>query len=187
VWEATVDAEPEPGFAEFACSEVTTLRQVDAPALNGVHHARFAVLCARAAYTAERFKAEFGDWAAGWLTGADRSGIEARALADMLEDEGHDDLEWRLTQPHEFMLASAVRAAAHASRMSWLVGRARDEENTRAIERATAAVQTALRVARLDLVGLAEQAVPKLSSALAPTRPGVVPAAPNRILRPLPT
>jgi hypothetical protein len=74
----------------------------------------------------------------------------------------------------------------HASRLAWLVGRARDEENSRAIDLATEAIRTALRMTRLDLPALAEQAVPKVEGPIPPTRPAA-PASPHRILRALPT
>jgi hypothetical protein len=48
----------------------------------------------------------------------------------------------------------------HAARTTYLGGRARDEETERTAELAAEAVHLASRVARLDLVALAEQAVP---------------------------
>ena len=85
--------------------------------------------------------------------------MAARALADELEAEAHRDTS--LTHPEELVAANAARAAAQAAKLSWLAGRARDQENTRAIELASEAVHTALRMTRLDLVALAEQAVPR--------------------------
>jgi hypothetical protein len=84
------------------------------------------------------------------------------------------------------MAANAARSAMHAARVSFLAGRAREEESARAIELATEAVHTALRMARLDLPSLAEQVVPKVASPVVPIRPISNPI-PNRILRALPT
>ena len=47
LWEATVDRDVTHGEAIVACREVTTTAQVPIPTLTGMHHARFAVLCAR--------------------------------------------------------------------------------------------------------------------------------------------
>jgi hypothetical protein len=84
------------------------------------------------------------------------------------------------------MAANAARSAMHASRVSWSAGRAREEENARAIELAAEAVHMALRMKHLDLAALAEHVVPKITGPVPPLRP---PAAqpPNRILRALPT
>jgi hypothetical protein len=181
LWEAIVDVVPTRGDAIVACQEVATTRQVTLPALTGEHHAQFAVRCARAALEGGLFEHEFGTWAETWLVGQDSSGVEARALADMLEVEGGSGL----VHPEVLMAANAARAAAHASRLSWLAGRARDEENTRAVDLATQAVHTALRMTRLDLPSLADQALPKFDGSAA-TRPPVS-VTPNRILRALPT
>ena len=183
-WEVTVDAEAASDCGVLECREVTALRQVGLPGLTGQHHAVFGVLCARAAYSGDN-AAVFGDWAASWLAGEDASGINARELADALERQARPDPDSGLTLPHELMLANAARAAAHAAKLSWLPGRARDEENARAIECATEAVHTALRMARLDLVAFSDQAVPRLTSG-APLRPRT-PVTPVRILRALPT
>lgn len=206
LWEAIVDVEPVRGDAIVACGEVATTRQVTMPTLTGLQHARFAVLCARAAYDGGLREQEFADWAATWLSGQDSSGIQARALADSLDADCHGSIG--LSHPELPMAAKAARAAMHASKLSWLAGRARDEENTRAIDLATEAVSTALRMAQLDLPSLAEQAVPKVlapvlttraaaPTSIAPSRPPSVsfPAVrlappsviPGRILRALPT
>jgi hypothetical protein len=184
LWEAVVDREPAPDSAVIECREVTTLRQVPLPTVTGKHYAHFAVLCAGAAYEGEEHCAEFNDWAAGWLTGQDSSGVDARGLADTLADQAHRGAGMAL--PEIVMLAHAARAAAHASRLSWLVGRARDEENARAIECAVEAVHIAMRITRLDLVSLAEQAVPKTLAPVTPLRYASA-AAGDRILRALPT
>jgi hypothetical protein len=141
------------------------------------------VLCARAAHDPEggELQEEFNDWAAGWLAGQDESGVNARTLADELEHEAQ--LETGFTQPVELMLANAARSASHASKLPWLSGRARDEENTLAIAYASEAVHTALRMAQLDVLALAEQAVPQQ---VAPTRPLSNPSS-LRILKALPT
>ena len=84
------------------------------------------------------------------------------------------------------MLANAARAAECASKLSWLVGRARHDENTRAIECASEAFEHALGMAKLDLVALADQAVPKLPPPITAAKPSSNPAA-LRILKALPT
>lgn len=183
-WEVKVDAEAESDGGVVECHAATTVRQISLPALTGQHHAVFAVLCARVAYGGDN-AAAFGDWAASWLAGEDASGINARELADALERQARPDPDSGLTLPHELMLANAARAAAHAAKLSWLPGRARDEENAHAIDCATQAVHTALRMARLDLVALADQAVPK-PSGVGHLRPRT-PVTPVRILRALPT
>jgi class 3 adenylate cyclase len=185
LWEATVDPEPGPGEAVVDCHEVTTTRQAPLPNLTAQHHARFAVLCARAAYAGGAREAQFNAWADGWLAGHDSSGVDARALADELEAEAHRGVS--LTHPEELMAANAARAAAQASKLSWLAGRARDQENTRAIELASEAVRTALRITRLDLLALAEQASPRPVSPVPPLRGSAWPVTRNRILRALPT
>ena len=84
------------------------------------------------------------------------------------------------------MLAKAAAAAAHASRLSWLAGRAWDEENAQTVECAAEAVHIALRIAQLDVAALAEEVVPKGGAPLTPLRTPSFPGA-NRILRALPT
>ena len=185
LWEALVVAEPPPGEAILDCHEVTTTRQVPLPTLTGEHHARFAVLCARAAYQGGSHQAEFDAWADGWLVGNDSSGVAARALADELEAEAHRGTG--LAHPEELMAANAARAAAHASMLSWLVGRARDQGNTAAIGLASEAVRTALRITRLDLIALAEQALPRSAAPVPAVRPAAATLSRNRILRALPT
>jgi hypothetical protein len=185
LWETTVDPEPAPDEAVVDCHEVTTTRQAPLPNLTAQHHARFAVLCARAAYAGGAREAQFNAWADGWLAGHDSSGVDARALADELEAEAHRGVS--LTHPEELMAANAARAAAQASKLSWLAGRARDQENTRAIDLASEAVRTALRITRLDLLALAEQASPRPVSPVPPLRGSASPVTRNRILRALPT
>jgi hypothetical protein len=184
LWEVAIDREPTPGSAIVGCSEVTALRKVELPILTGKHHAHFAVLCARAAYDGGRHEVEFNDWAASWLGGGDNSGVNARELAEELSGQAQRDT--LLGVPQDLMLANAARAAAHASKLSFLVGSARDEENKLAIQYAFEAVHTAMRMTRLDVVALADQAVPKAVAPVAPIRPTSA-AAPNRILRALPT
>jgi class 3 adenylate cyclase len=158
LWEASVDQDLTPGDAIVACREVTTTGQVPIPTLTGMQHARFAVLCARAAYTADSDEdTEFGPWADGWLNGQDSSGIGARAMATALEAEA--DRGSFGGRPEEMMVANAARSAMHAAGLSLRGGREHAEENTRAIHFATEAVRTALRVARMDLPALAEEAV----------------------------
>jgi class 3 adenylate cyclase len=184
LWEASVDEEPEPGDAVVLCREVKTLRLVAPPTLTGMHHARFAVVCAQAAYKGGLHTPEFDAWAEGWLAGQDSSGIDAREIADELENEARRGLE--LTRPEEMMAAYAARAAMHAARQSWLAGRARDEENSRAIALATEVLHTAMRITELDLPALAAQALPQMVATVAPTHQVSAPA-PSRILRASPT
>jgi class 3 adenylate cyclase len=181
LWEATVDEESGPGDAVVLCREVKTLRPLALPAVTGMQHARFAVVCAQSAYKSGLHAPEFDAWAEGWLAGQDSSGIDAREIADELENEALRGLE--LARPEEMMAANAARAAMHAARQSWLAGRARDEENTRAIERATEVLHTALRITQLDLPALAAQALPQM---VAPAHLVSAPAA-SRILRASPT
>jgi class 3 adenylate cyclase len=188
VWEVAVYPEAESGEAVSSCQRATALRQVQLPTLTGLHHARFAVLAvlaARDAYEGGTYFEEFSDWAAGWIGGEDTSGTAARDLADRLERDARPDSAG-FTRLHWLMLANAARAAAHASKLAWLAGRARDEENSTAISLAADAVRTALRLAELDLVSLAEQAIPKAAVPVAPIRPISVVSA-DRILRALPT
>jgi class 3 adenylate cyclase len=184
LWEATVDVEITPGDAIVACREVTTTRQITLPTLGAQHHAQFAVHCARAAYEGGLHATEFNAWAECWLAGQDSSGHNARALADELDRDAHRGND--LAHPEDVMAANAARAAMHASRVSWLGGRAREEENARGIELATEAVHTALRITNLDLPSLADQVVPKVPGPVLPIRPLTTPV-PNRILRALPT
>jgi class 3 adenylate cyclase len=180
LWEATVDEEPGPGDALVLCREVTTLRQVALPTPTGVQQTRFAVACARVAYEGGVHALEFEAWAEGWLAGQDSAGTHAREIADDLEHEA------RHGNAKEMMAANAARAAMHAARLSWLAGRAREEENSRAIELTTEVLHTAMRITRLDLPALADQAVPETATAVPTTRMTSPPPA-NRILRPLPT
>jgi len=182
LWEATVDVDVTPGEAIVACCEVTATRQVSLPTLTARHHAQFAVHCVRAAYDGTH-RAEFGAWAESWLAGQDGSGMNARALADALES---DDQDGGPARPGDLMAANAARAAMHAARVSFLAGRAREEESARAIELATEAVHTALRMTHLDLPSLADLVVPKAVGPVLPIRPISSPI-PNRILRALPT
>jgi len=185
LWEAIVDRDPAHGSAIVDCREVTTLRQVSLPTPTGKHHAHFAILCAQAAYENGEYETEFNDWAATWLGGGDPSGIDARTLADALASVAHRGTFMAL--PDVSMLANAARAAARASKLSWLQGRARDEENSQAIAYAAEAVRIAMRLTRIDVIGLADQAVPR--TAVAPVTPlrTAVTLGSNRILRALPT
>jgi len=184
LWEATTDEEPGPRDAMVLCREVRTLRPVAPPTLTGMHHARFAVVCAQEAYKGGLHASEFDAWAEGWLAGVHSSGLDAREIADELENEALSGLE--LARPEEMMAANAARAAMHAARQSWLAGRARDEENTRAIELATEVLHTALRITELDLPALAATALPQMVAPVAPTRVVSAPVA-SRILRAVPT
>ena len=108
------------------------------------------------------------------------------ALMNPLYDRFHLPRLW-LAHPEELMAANAARAATHASKLSWLVGRARDQGNTAAIGLASEAVRTALRITRLDLIALAEQAMPRSASPVPAVRPAAATLNRNRILRALPT
>jgi class 3 adenylate cyclase len=163
LWEATVDQDATPGDATIACRQVKTLRQVTLPTVGGQQHARFAVLCARAAYVDGAHATEFTNWADGWLAGYDNSGVNARAMADMLEAEA--DRGNGLVNAEEMMAANAARAATHAGRLSWLAGRERNDTNTQAMQCAIQSVETALRTTLMDLPALAEQALPVSSLA----------------------
>src|SRR5205823_10884347 len=123
------------------------------------------VRCARGAYGGVH-DTELRAWAECWLAGQDTSGNNGRALADELEAE-----RGLLVGPGERMAANAARAAMHAARVSWLAGRAREEESARAIDLTTEAVHTALRMAHLDLPSLADQVIPKVAGAVLPIRP----------------
>jgi class 3 adenylate cyclase len=149
LWEVTVDREVEPGESVVVSAEVKATRQASLPATTAQDHARFAVLCAQAAFTEGAQALEFSQWAEGWLAGLDNSGVKARAMADSLESGGHGEL----------MAAYAARSALHAARTAWLAGRARDEDHTRAVDLAGEAVSLAQRLAHLDLAALAERAL----------------------------
>ena len=188
LWEASVDSESPPGSPVLMCKQVTIKRQATLPTLTGVYFARFAVLCARIACEGTRYEEDFSSWATGWLAGDDSSGTAARELAEELEREARPSQDADLmTLPLPLMLANAARAAMHASKLSWLVARARDEENTRAVACAAETVHTAMRITQLDLLGLSEQAMPKPAPAPVARTTMAAPAAANRILRALPT
>ena len=165
LWEARIGEAPTPGDATVACHTVTTLKQVPIPTVTGVQHARFAVLCAQAAYSSGPHAVDFHHWADGWLAGNDASGVNARAMADMLEAEA--DRGYGVVNLEEMMAANAARSAAHAARLSWLAGRERNDTNTQAIQCATQAVHTALRLTLLDLPLLADRSMPGPVSAVA--------------------
>lgn len=174
LWEAIVDVEPMRGDAIVACGEVATTRQVAMPALTGLHHARFATLCATAAYAGGMRESEFVGWAETWLNGYDNSGIAAREIADSFDIDS-DGLNG-VSNPELRMGATAARAAMHATKLAWLNGRARDEENAIAIGLATEAVRIALRLAQLDVPSLADQAVPR-ATGVVPRGRALTPAA----------
>jgi hypothetical protein len=168
------------------CREVTTLRQVPMPALTGRDHARFAVLCARETFDAGDLQSDFSAWAEGWLAGHDRSGTEARALAEVLEARALRD--GGLTHPTELMAGYAARAAQYATSTAWLTGRARDVDNQRAIDLAAEAVRGALRIHdELDLPQLAAEALDDAADAIAVRPARWRPASLVAILRARPT
>jgi len=144
--------------ARAQCRTVTTIGQVSIPTLTGMQHARFAVLCAREAYAGgSNEDTEFGHWADGWLSGQDASGIGARAMAAELQTEAERGSVAR--EAETMMVANAARSAMHAAGLSLRGGREHTEETARAIQFATEAVRTALRMADMDLPSLADQAV----------------------------
>jgi hypothetical protein len=188
LWEASVESEDSPGSPILMCHEVSIQRQATLPVLTGVHYARFAVLCARAACEGTRYEDVFGTWASGWLAGDDSSGAIARELADSLERDARPSQDSDLlTLPLPLMLAKAARSAMHASKLPWLVGRGRDEENARAQACAAEAVHVAVRMTQLDLEALSEQSMPRPTARSAAPMPTPAPLAANRILRALPT
>jgi hypothetical protein len=188
LWEAIVESEDQPGSPVLMCREVSIKSQATLPVLTGVHYARFAVLCARTACEGTRYEDVFGSWASGWLAGDDGSGAIARELADSLERDARpgQDLDL-LTLPLPLMLANAARAAMHASKLPWLVGRGRDAENARAQACAAEAVHVAVRMTQLDLEALSEQAMPRPTARSVTPIPASAPLVANRILRALPT
>jgi class 3 adenylate cyclase len=188
LWEAAVESEDPAESPIRMCHEVTVEHQATLPVLTGVHYARFAVLCARTACEGTRYEDVFGSWASGWLVGEDSSGAIAHELAESLERDARPGQDaGLLTLPLPLMLANAARAAMHASKLPWLVGRGRDEETARAQACAAEAVHVALKITQLDLGALSEQATPRQTArALAPVRSTALQAA-NRILRALPT
>jgi len=160
VWEANIDREIEPGEGVVSREGVETVRQVSVSPMTAQDYARFAAMCAQAAFTCGELAEEFSQWVESWLAGMDNSGVAARALADRLESESS-------REDHEqLMAANAARAAMHAARTTWLAGRARDEEITRAAELAAEAVDMALRLANFDAAELAERAVKSPAAAL---------------------
>jgi hypothetical protein len=160
LWEVQVDdLNVEAGDAEVFATSVTAVQQATMPALVAQDFARFAVLSAREAFSSGLLGIEFASWSKAWLSGQDRSGEEARALSDALETEAYR-FGGGYMHPEMLAAAHAARTAVHAARTAYLGGRARDEETARTAELAAEAVHLASRVARLDLVALAEQAVP---------------------------
>jgi class 3 adenylate cyclase len=160
LWEVQVeDPEVDLSEGEVFATSVTGVQQVPMPSLLAQDFARFAVLCAREAFSAGLLGIEFTSWSRGWLAGQDRSGEEARGLAEALESEAYR-LGGGYMHPEMLAAAHAARTAVHAARTAYLGGRARDEETERTAEVAAEALHLASRVAHLDLVGLADQAVP---------------------------
>lgn len=158
LWEAKVDRDLTPRDAVVAAREVRTSQQVSIPNVSAMQHARFAVLCAREALADTSPEAkEFGHWAQAWLSGQDHSAVNARALASRLESEA--DGGTSVGHSASTMAANAARAAVHAAGLTLPVGREYAEESARAVQLATEAVRTALRMTRLDLPALADQAL----------------------------
>jgi class 3 adenylate cyclase len=163
LWEIEVhdlDVDPDADQpAELTTRSATGIRPVPMPNLVAHDFARFAVLCAREAFSGGLLGLEFASWSKSWLAGGDRSGEEARRLAEGLEAEAYRGGGGYM-HPEVLAAAHAARTAVHAARTAYLGGRARDEETERTAEVAAEAVHLASRVARLDLVALAEEAVP---------------------------
>jgi class 3 adenylate cyclase len=160
LWEVQVhDAQADFDEPAVHSTSATAVQRVQMPTLVAHDFARFAVLCAREAFSAGLLGIEFASWSKGWLAGQDRSGEEARGLAEAVESEAYR-LGGVHMHPEMLAAAHAARTAVHAARTAYLGGRARDEETERTAEVAAEAVHLASRVARLDLVALAESAVP---------------------------
>jgi len=186
LWEVRIDdAEPEPDQAVRGATTITALRLVSLPTLSPRDQARFAVVCARAAYTDGPLAGQLDTWVCSWLAGEDSSGVGARSLADTLEAEAHRGTG--MANPPEVMAAKAARAAMVAARLAWLSGRTREEEGASAVELAEEAVRMALKMApALDLQALADLALPSVGATGVPARPTAAPPIGGRILSPLP-
>jgi hypothetical protein len=173
LWEVVLhDQDAEADEPEVLSTNATGVQPAPMPGLVAHDFARFAIVCAREAFSSGLLGIEFASWSKGWLAGQDRSGEEARALAEALETEAYR-FGGGYMHPEMLAAAHAARAAVHAARTAYLGGRARDEETERTAEIAAEAVHLASRVARLDLMALAEQAVPdaRLSAASSPQPP----------------
>ncbi|HEY3063226.1 MAG TPA: adenylate/guanylate cyclase domain-containing protein [Chloroflexota bacterium] len=157
LWEVVADHEIAPGEGIVESDQVRGVRQVPLPPANPVDYARFSVLCAQAAFAVGTDAVEFSQWAESWLAGLDNSGVAARAMADAMESAS--DRGSGVAQHEELMAANAARAALHAARTAWMVGRARDEEIARCAELAAEAVGLALHRTHLDLPEVAERAL----------------------------
>ena len=184
LWEVEVDQEVSMAQPTVGCRDVKVLRQAPLPTLSAMHQARFAVLSARTAYEEGIHAEEFIAWADAWLIGQDNSGIAARVIADEFERAAQRGSG--IARPEELMAANAARAATHAVRTTWLTGRARDEEQSLAVQYAAEALHTAMRLTKLDLPAIAEQAMAQKPPARA-VSPLTSLATSSRILTALPT
>jgi hypothetical protein len=170
LWELEVhDVAPDTDEFDVISSEATAIDSVPMPTVGAYEFARFAVLCAREAFSGGLLGIEFQSWANGWLAGQDRTGQEARVLAGALESEAYRAGGYM--HPEMLAAAYAARAAVNAARTVYLGGRAREEETRRIAELAAEAVHLASRVARLDLVALADVAVPEQRVAIGSVPP----------------
>jgi hypothetical protein len=189
LWEVRIDkSESEPDEAVQDVTTITALRIVALPTLSCQDYARFAAVCARAAYGDGALAREYGTWVDTWLAGEDSSGVGARSIADTLEAQAHRGT--RVANPPEVMAAKAARAAMLAARTAWLSGRTREEESARAADMAHEAMRMALRIAPapLDLRQLAERALPSVREGVRPVHSAAIPPAiASRILSALPT
>jgi len=184
LWEVNVDEDVVAAHATVGCRDAKAVRIVPLPPLTGMHFARFAVLCARAAYADGMHGEEFVGWADGWLTGQDNSGISARELADELERAAERGSG--MSRPEELMAANAGALRGACGQDDVACRRARDEEAARAIDHAAEAVHFAMRFTKLDLPAMAEQAMHQIPAALPTARVAPTIAA-TRILTALPT
>lgn len=152
VWEVEVqDAPQTPGH-----TSVRALRVLPHVRLAPEDSVRFALLVALQAYRTGLFPGEFARWARAWLAGQDRSGEAARQIAKTAETDIYRVSPQNLGAR---VASTAAQAAAGAARAAQFSGRMALDEGKRAIDVAFDAVQIGTRVARLDLVGLASQAI----------------------------
>ncbi len=173
LWEVAVRGEVEPESAQIPCTEATALRAVGMPRLTAEDRARFAVLATRSAYRNGLFVEDFSQWSRKWLAGQDRAADAARQIQTLAENDAYRGSQ--LANLGALAASKAAEAAVHAARGAWLRGRAADEEAAIVVQAAAEALRVAMRVSRLDVVELANQAVAAdldESPLTSPSRPG---------------
>ena len=114
LWEVAIDRDVDPTEGVLLADEVKAVAQANLPSASAQDYARFAVLCAQKAASDSPEALEFSQWVEIWRAGMDNSGVQARAIADMLESAA--DIGAGLAQQEEMMAAHAARAAVHAAR-----------------------------------------------------------------------